>query len=259
LTYSGSMPIGLLLASPPVNHSTRALSTSPLKLRALRLLAIGMMSLVVAACSAATQPASAPTSTAVQSPAPAPPQSPTPAAPGSGAVPAAVRLNELGPQNEMLARRAGLWDVTETVWDHPGAQPVITTDLVAERTMMGSLLQEFLRHPSDTAHKDINRTDLLTFNRLQSRWDYVSFDARSPVGLMPASSSAAGDGTTIDLVFVPFAIPGPGVEASGLLLRMEQVIEFQDPNHDVKNQYFTLADGTGTKWLAHRYEYTRRS
>ena len=76
---------------------------------------------------------------------------------------------------------------------------------------------------------------------------------------MPASSSAAGDGTTIDLVFLPFAVPGTGVEASGQLLRMEQVIEFADQNHDVKNQYFTVADGSGTKWLAHRYEYTRRS
>jgi hypothetical protein len=215
-----------------------------------------MMSLVVGACSATAQPPSDPISTAVHSALPASPSSP---APKPGSVPAAVRLNELGPQNEMLARRVGLWDVTETVWDHPGAQGVTTTDLVAERTMMGSLLQEFLRHPSDTAHADINRTDLLTFNRLQSRWDYVSFDARSPVGLMPASSLDAGDGATIDVVFAPFAVPGTGVEASGQLLRMEQVIEFQDPNHDVKNQYFTVADGSGTKWLAHRYEYTRRS
>jgi hypothetical protein len=26
----------------------------------------------------------------------------------------------------------------------------------------------------------------------------------------------------------------------------------------VKDQYFTMADGTGTRWLAHRYTYTRR-
>jgi hypothetical protein len=27
---------------------------------------------------------------------------------------------------------------------------------------------------------------------------------------------------------------------------------------DVKDQYFTNPDGTGTRWLAHRYTYTRR-
>jgi hypothetical protein len=213
---------------------------------------------MLAGCSAGTQPPSALTAT-VESTAPVPVAVPASVAPGAGSVPAAVRLNERGPQNEMLARRVGSWNVTETVWDHPGARPVTTTGLVAERTMMGSLLQEFLRLPADTAHTDINRPDLLTFNRLQARWDYVSFDARSPVGLMPASSSAAGDGTTVDLVFAPFAVPGTGVEASGQLLRMEQTIVYQDPNHDVKNQYFTVADGSGTKWLAHRYEYARQS
>ena len=219
----------------------------------MRGLATALVALAVAGCSATAETPATPT--------PAAPQSPSPVSVASDQAPAsaAVRLNERGPQNEMIARRVGLWNVTETVWDHPGAQPVVTTDLVAERTMMGSLLQEFLRHPTDSAHADINRTDLLTFNRLQSRWDYVSFDARSPVGLMPASSSAAGDGATIDLVFLPFAVPGNGVEASGQLLRMEQVIEFGDLDHDVKDQYFTVADGSGTRWLAHRYEYARQS
>ncbi|HEY3621467.1 MAG TPA: hypothetical protein VGL12_03555 [Roseiarcus sp.] len=32
---------------------------------------------------------------------------------------AAERLNELGPENAAMAAYAGLWDVTETVWDKP--------------------------------------------------------------------------------------------------------------------------------------------
>ena len=173
--------------------------------------------------------------------------------------PAAVRLNELGPENQGLLQRVGLWDVTETVWDSPGAAPVTTRGLVAERNMLGSLLQEFIRPPSDGAHKDVKRTDFLTFNRLEGRWAYVSFDTRAPVGLMSAWSSAPGDGTTVELVFMPFAVPAPGNEATGLLLRMEQVIRYLDPNHDVKDQFFTMADGTSTKWLAHRYDFVRRA
>lgn len=133
----------------------------------------------------------------------------------------ASRLNELGPENARIAERVGLWDVTETVWPAPGAKPTITTGLVAERGMLGSLLQEFLRPPSDTAHRKVRRTDLLTFNRLQGRWDYVSFDTSVPVGLMPANSMTAGDGKTIELTFAPFAIPRPGKETVGQFLRMD--------------------------------------
>ena len=167
-------------------------------------------------------------------------------------------FNELGPEGKVIAQRVGLWDVTETFWASPKAGPITTTGLVAERVMIGSLLQEFLRPPSDTAHKEIKRTDLLSYNRVEGRWDYVSFDTRAPVGLMPAWSSGPGDGATIDLIFAPFAIPGPGTEVTGQMLRMEQMIKYTDADHDEKDQYFTLADGTATKWLVRRYAYVRR-
>ena len=170
---------------------------------------------------------------------------------------ASVRLNELGPEGKVIALRVGLWDVTETFWASPKAAPVTTTGLVAERVMMGSLLQEFIRPPSDVAHEEVQRTDLLSYNRVEGRWDYVSFDTRVPVGLMPAWSSVPGDGATIDLTFAPFAIPGTETKVTGQMLRMEQVIKYTDASHDEKDQYFTLADGTATKWLVRRYSYVR--
>lgn len=102
---------------------------------------------------------------------------------------AAARLNELGPENQAMAQRAGLWDVTETVWDRPGAAPVTTTGLVAERRMIGSMFQEFLHPADDITGKDIKRIDYLHFNRVEGRWDYVSMDMRAPVGIMSAWSS----------------------------------------------------------------------
>jgi len=177
----------------------------------------------------------------------------------AGAEPAEVRLNAPGPEGRLIARRAGLWDVTESVWPSPGATPVVTTGLVAERRMTGTLLQEFIRPPADEAHEDVRRTDLLCFNRLEGRWDYVSFDMRAPVGLMSAWSAESGDGSTIEIHFAPFAVVGAGQEPTGQMLRMQQFIRFQGPDRDVKDQYFTLADGTGSRWLAHQYAYTRRS
>jgi hypothetical protein len=84
---------------------------------------------------------------------------------------AMTRLNDLGPENAKIEGRVGLWDVTETVWAAPGVAPVTTTGLVAERTMMGQLFQEFIRPLADTSHKEIKRTDLLSFNRVEGRWE----------------------------------------------------------------------------------------
>lgn len=175
------------------------------------------------------------------------------------AAPASVRLNEPGPENGAMAQRAGLWAVTETVWEAPGAAPVTTTGLVAERRVIGPMLQEILRPAADTAGKNADRIDYLTFNRVEGRWDYVSMDMRTPVGIMSAWSFERGEANRIDLVFQPFAIAGAGPGIGGQMLRMTQAITLLDPDHDMKEQFFLLADGSGTKWLAHKYEYKRRA
>ena len=54
------------------------------------------------------------------------------------------RLLQLGPEGEALAKRAGTWDVAFTSWDKPGAAPVTTGGFVAEREMIGPMLQEKL-------------------------------------------------------------------------------------------------------------------
>ena len=166
------------------------------------------------------------------------------------------RLNEPGPEARFLARRVGLWDVTETAWPAPGAAPVMSTGLVAERLMIGSLLQELIRPPSDTVHQAVKRTDFLCYNRLDGRWDYVAFDARDPAGLMPAWSLSRGELNRIEFSFAPTAtVVGNTVE----FVRARQEIITKDSDHEVNDQYFTLADGTGTEWLGHRYAYVRRS
>jgi hypothetical protein len=121
------------------------------------------------------------------------------------------------------------------------------------------LLQEIIRPPQDVGREAIARTDMLNFNRMEGRWSYVSFDARVPIGLMPAWSEDRGSAGEISMTFLPFAVPAPDGTGPGLLLRMEQTIRFVDDGQDVKDQFFTLADGTATRWHAHRYAYTRRA
>lgn len=169
---------------------------------------------------------------------------------------ASIRLNRPDPENDQIGVRAGSWDVVETVWDATGAGPAITTGQVAERRVIGPILQEFLHSGSDTG--DMERIDYLSFNRVDDRWRYVSMDVRAPVGIMPAVSFDRGEPGVIDLQFDPFALAGAGAAIRGQMLRMTQVITSIDADHDRKDQFFLLADGTATKWLAHRYDYRRR-
>jgi hypothetical protein len=174
----------------------------------------------------------------------------------SGPMPASERLNQAGSEAKLLAGRSGRWSVVETAWAAAGATPVTTSGLAA-RSMLGTLLQEIIQPPGNGRARDVRRTDLLSFNRLEGRWDYVSFDTRGPDGIMVAWSRDRGADGTIALDFAPFATPRPGTEAVGQLLRMDQVIRFIDEKHDVKEQFFMPADGSGARWLGHRYDYTR--
>ncbi|WP_159013480.1 hypothetical protein [Acidisoma sp. S159] len=61
----------------------------------------------------------------------------------------------------------------------------------------------------------------------------------------------------IALSFAPIAVVG-GTISTGQFLRMRQELATQGPDHDTNEQYFTMADGTGTEWLNHRYDYVRR-
>lgn len=168
------------------------------------------------------------------------------------------RLIQLGPDGKALAQRAGTWDVAFTTWDMPGTAPVTTTGLVAEREMIGPMLQEKLHTVSGAPGPAWTRVDNLTFNRTEGRWDYMSMDSRAAAGLMSAWSLDHDPAERIFVSFLPFALAGNGPNVTGQMMRMEQIITATDADHETKDQYFTPADGIGTKWLSKRYSYTRR-
>lgn len=165
-------------------------------------------------------------------------------------------MNELGPENAQLAQRAGNWNVVETISLSPGAAAT-STRYVAERTIIGPFLQETMQPAPGSEIPDFRRIYYLSFHRVEGRWKYVSLDTRNPVGLMPATSFGPGEPGTITLRFEPFAIPGPGTDVTGQMLRMEETISVQDADHDTAEEYFMMADGTGQAWLAYKYEYVR--
>lgn len=183
-------------------------------------------------------------------------------APENGGPGAATLANDRlilpGPEAQALAERAGVWDATFTSWERPGAPPVVTRGLVAEREMIGPMLQERLHPEAGSLGAAWVRIDELTFNRTEGRWDYMSMDSRVAAGIMVAWSLDHDPAARVFLSFLPFSTPGTGREVSGQMLRMEEVVIHEDADHETKDQYFISADGVATKWLAKRYSYTRR-
>lgn len=165
---------------------------------------------------------------------------------------AADALNAPRGEGAALAARAGTWEVVETSWAQAGAAPQVVHGQIAERRMIGRYLQETLHASGAYDDAMVNRVDYLGFNRVTARWEYVSMDTRVAVGLMPAWSFEADQPQRIRVQFDPFVLP------NGQLLRMEQIIEQAGPDAETKDQYFILPDGSGSKWLAHRYAYRRK-
>jgi len=177
----------------------------------------------------------------------------TPAAPA-----AIARMQEPGPEAQRLARRAGTWNLMISLRPAPDAPPIVWNDLVVERTMVGLFLQEIISPPPGSSGPDFRRISYLTYNRVEGRWQYVSLDTRFPAGIMPAYSADKGTEREIELQFEPLAFAGWGDSVDGWMLRSNYVINLQSDDRETAQQYWTRADGSGVRWLAVQYEYTRR-
>jgi hypothetical protein len=183
-------------------------------------------------------------------------QAPTPK--GTEAPSAAQRMSQPGPEEEGLAKRVGTWDVVATMWPAPGAQPLVTKGLIAERTMIGNILQEIMRPAPGSSVPDFRRIDYMSYDRVEGRWKYVSMDTRFPVSIMPAWSFGGERGGKLTLYFEPLGFVGLGKPVEGRLTRSDLVITRQAANRDMKQQHFIQSDGTGAEWLFIQYEYTKR-
>ncbi|TIS98783.1 hypothetical protein [Mesorhizobium sp.] len=171
---------------------------------------------------------------------------------------AAERMSQAGPEEEELKKQTGSWDVVASLWPAPGAEPIVARGLVAERTMIGPILQEIMRPAPDAQVPDFTRLDYLNFDRVEGRWKYVSMDTRFPVSIMPARSFGSAAGGKIDVQFEPQGFVGFGPEVEGRFMISDMAISSPDPDHVLKEQHVMMANGTGKSWLFVRYEYTRR-
>lgn len=171
---------------------------------------------------------------------------------------AAQRMAQPGLEEEALAKQAGTWDVVASLWPAPGAQPIVARGLVAERAMIGPILQEIMKPAAGSKTPDFTRIDYLNFDRVEGRWKYVSMDTRFPVSIMPARSFGPAVNGKIDVHFEPQGFVGFGAEVEGRFMVSDMAISSSDADHMLKEQHVMMANGTGKSWLFVRYEYTRR-
>jgi hypothetical protein len=170
---------------------------------------------------------------------------------------AAVRMSAPGVEATALAKEIGTWNVVTTMQLSPEAKPVVIPGLTAERTMVGLYQQEIMRPAAGSKVPDFRRIAFLTYDRVDGRWQYVSLDTRAPVGIMPAFGSEKAVGNKLTLQFENLALVGVGKEVEGRMVHSNLVITHLSDEHELVQQFWTQADGTGRQWLAVQYEYTR--
>lgn len=175
------------------------------------------------------------------------------------AIVAESRMLDQGPEANRLQKLAGLWDVTMTMKPSPDAPPQIVRGLIAERTMHGLYLEERMHPGPGSAVPMFERIDYLTWDPVQTRWEYASMDSRVPVGIMfgrgfdRASGRGIGPSSEITVYFDNFA--NPGVGEPGATMRARHVDYLESNDHHVKQQYWTKLGSP--EWLAVEYVYTR--
>lgn len=163
-----------------------------------------------------------------------------------------------GPEDRELASEDGTWNVVSTLRLTPVAKPTVTRGIIATRRMIGNYQQEIMQPAPGSTARDFRRLAYLHYFRVQGCWQYVSMDTRFPVGIMPAKGcEKAHDGKlTLEFDSIPFV--GPGDKVEGRSINSNLGIVHDGPDHEYTRQYWTRADGTGRRWLAVQYEYTRR-
>jgi hypothetical protein len=171
---------------------------------------------------------------------------------------AAERMQRVGPEEQQLQQRIGTWTVKATFRPTPDAQPMITEQLVADRKMVGLYLEEIMHPDASAKVPDFRRLAYQYYSRVEGRWQYVSMDTRFPVGIMPAYSFANEAEGKLTMEFESLAFVGLGSEVEGRMIRSNLEITRDSDDHEFVRQYWVQADGTGRRWLAVEYEYTRR-
>lgn len=171
---------------------------------------------------------------------------------------AAEQISRPETEDQGLASEAGVWDVVSTLWLAPDAEPVVGRALVAERTMIGNYQQEVMKPAPTSDAPDFRRLAYLHYFRVEGCWQYVSMDTRFPVGIMPAKTCEKPLDGKLILTFESLPFVGLGLEVDGRTINSNLEIVHDGPDHEFMRQYWTRADGTGRRWLALQYEYTRR-
>lgn len=171
---------------------------------------------------------------------------------------AAERMQQPGPEEQQLQRRAGTWTVKATFRPTPDAKPMVTEQLVAERKMVGLYLEETMHPDTGAKMPGFTRLAYQYYSRVEGRWQYVSMDTRFPVGIMPAYSFGNESNGKLTMVFESLAFVGLGKDVEGRMIRSNLEITRESNDHEFVRQYWVQADGSGRGWPAVEYEYTRR-
>lgn len=149
-----------------------------------------------------------------------------------------------------LAKKTGIWNVTQTLQPTIDAPLIVIKGIDAKRTMVGALcMYEVMQPVKGTGMPGFRRLSDLDYNLNDTRWDYISIGTRITGGIM-YFTNFDNTGDSIVSYILNFSHPrfGPQQTDRGKNVRVMTAIIFINDDHEMVKQYRKLTDGR--EWLA---------
>jgi len=85
---------------------------------------------------------------------------------------------EPGTEHAFIRQTVGTWDVRARMWIGPGAEPIKLSAIAERRLIGGALLEEVMMPAPGSSDPPFTRLALLSYNNVNSNYEYISWDTR---------------------------------------------------------------------------------
>jgi hypothetical protein len=162
-----------------------------------------------------------------------------------------------------IRNMVGDWNVTQRMWEAPGAEATDLPPAVAHRRLLGdTILEEKMELASGEKADPFTRMAFFEYNAVTSQYQYFSIDSRAPQMMNERSYGEDTGGTSdhsISLWGVEIFVAPKWGKTANSAFRYRLKISSVQQNRQLVQLYLTPVSGLpGREFLAFEYLYTRR-
>ena len=167
------------------------------------------------------------------------------------------------PERALIRRMAGTWDVRASIWLAPDAKPIVQSAVARRRLIGDGLLEETMTPAPGSDGPAFTRLALLSYNSVNSSYEYMSWDTRAPQMMYQVSRVVGVPGERQESSVIwfyladTFVVPEWG-DARNVAFKHRLMIEPGDDRQVVRLYWTRLSGEPNKEFLAGEYVYTRK-